>query len=293
MESMTGFGSATVHGGDFSITIEAKSVNHKTLSSSIRLPDVLWNQEPAVRKIISELFERGRIGINVRIDLEGENTALPAVNIEAARKYIDAAKDLSRDFGCIGEISAGELLELPGVTVLIDPSVLDSSKLSRIFTECINESLKDLKESRTREGNALSPVFRKGFRNIRSLADPVLQEQKENVQERFQKLKDRVSALLDDVRLDEDRIMHEFAVLVDRSDISEEVQRLLCHLDHAEDTVDSADSSPGRRLGFLIQEMHREVNTMGSKVDDSVLSLKVIEMKSILASLKEQVANIE
>ncbi|MCK4506405.1 MAG: YicC family protein [Candidatus Aegiribacteria sp.] len=293
MESMTGFGSATVRRNGFSVTIEAKSVNHKALSPTIRLPDVLWNQEPVAWKATGKLFERGRIKINVRIDIEGEDAVLPSINIDAAEKYIKAAKNLSKDLDCKGEVSAGVLFGLPGVVLMTDPSGLDSEELSSAFLECMDKALKALKENRMREGNALAPVFRDGFRAIRSLADPILQEQKENVQERFLKLKERITILLDDVRLDENRLMQELAVLADRSDVSEEVQRLQCHLDHAGEILDSDESSPGRRLGFLIQEMHREINTMGSKVDNADLSLSIIEMKNILSSLKEQVLNIE
>ena len=293
MESMTGFGSATVRRNGFSVTIEAKSVNHKALSPTIRLPDVLWSQESAAWKAAGKMFERGRIKINVRIDIEGEDAALPSINLDAVRKYIKAAKALSADFNCKDEVSAGSLFGLPGVASMTDPSELESGELSGAFTECMEKALKSLKESRLREGNALTPVFIDGFRAIRSLADPILQEQKKNVQERFLILKERITILLDDVRLDENRLMQELAVLADRSDVSEEVQRLQCHLDQAGEILDSDISSPGRRLGFLIQEMHREINTMGSKVDNADLSLSIIEMKNILSSLKEQVLNIE
>ncbi|MCK4671563.1 MAG: hypothetical protein KAT47_03400, partial [Candidatus Aegiribacteria sp.] len=205
---------------DFSVTIEAKSVNHKALSPTIRLPDVLWNQEPVVWKATGKLFERGRIKINVRIDIDGEDAALPSVNLDAAEKYIKAAKTLSADLDCTSEVSAGALFGLPGVVSMTDSSGLDSGELSSAFLECMEKALKALKESRLREGNALAPVFRDGFRDIRSLADPILQEQKGNVQERFLKLKERITILLDDVRLDENRLMQELAVLADRSDVS-------------------------------------------------------------------------
>ena len=293
MESMTGIGSAAVQRSGFRITIEAKSVNHKSLSPTIRLPDVLWNQESVVWKTINKLFERGRIKINVRIDIEGEDAALPSVNLDAVRKYIKAAKVISKDLDCTDEVSAGALFGLPGVVSMTDPSELDSDELHNAFRECLEKALKALKENRIREGNALDPVFRDGFREIRSLADPILLEQKKNVQEKFLKLKKRISILLDDVKLDENRLMQELAIIADRSDVSEEAQRLQCHLDHAGEILDSDETSHGRKLGFLIQEMHREMNTMGSKVDNADLSLSVIEMKNILSSLKEQVVNIE
>lgn len=293
MESMTGIGTASVQGNGFGITIEAKSVNHKSLSPAIRLPDVLWNQESVVWKVLNRLFERGRIKINVRIDIEGEDASLPSVNLDAVRKYIKAAKGISTDFDCTDEVSAGVLFGLPGVVSMTDPSELDIGELNTVFLECLEKALNALKKSRLREGNVLDPVFRDGFREIGSLADPILLEQKKNVQEKFLKLKKRISILLEDVTLDENRLMQELAIIADRSDVSEEAQRLQCHLDHAGEILNSDETSPGRKLGFLIQEMHREINTMGSKVDNAELSLSVIEMKNILSSLKEQVVNIE
>jgi uncharacterized protein (TIGR00255 family) len=171
--------------------------------------------------------------------------------------------------------------------------MLDREELTEAFGASISLALAELRENRRREGAVLAPIFRSGFSNIREMTAPVLAQQKETVAEKYERLRKRVSDLMDDTRLDEDRMIQELALLADRSDVTEEVQRLKCHLDYAIEIVDSDNGPVGRKLEFLIQEIHRELNTMGAKVDDPEQSLKIIEMKNILSSLKEQAANIE
>ncbi|MCD4701898.1 MAG: YicC family protein [Candidatus Aegiribacteria sp.] len=293
MESMTGFGRAEASGDGFILTVEAKSVNHKSLSIYLKLPEVLSDIELEIRKVINGMFERGRIRLNVDIELNGEGGSSVSINMDSARQYIAAAEQISKDSEYISEMSAGELLNLPGVAERACPAMLDRGELTEAFRLAVIKALNELRESRRREGAVLAPLFLEGFTGIRELADPVLARQKENVQERYGRLKERVFELMNDVRLDEDRLMNELALLADRSDVTEEVHRLECHLDHALEIVDSHNSPIGRKLEFIIQEMHRELNTMGAKVDDPEQSLRVIEMKNTVSSLKEQAANIE
>ncbi len=293
MESMTGFGRAETAGDGFTVTVEAKSLNHRSLSVSLKLPEVVSAMEPEVRKTIGGMFDRGRIRLDASVELSVDGGSRISVNMETARLFIASAELLSRDNESISMISAGELLNLPGVVERIEPSMLDSEELTTAFEASISLALTELRENRRREGAALAPLFRVGFSNIREMTAPVLAQQKETVAERYERLSVRISDLLDDIKLDNDRLMQELALLADRSDVTEEVQRLLCHLDYAIELVDSDNGPAGRKLEFLIQEMHRELNTMGAKVDDPEQSLKVIEMKNILSSLKEQAANIE
>jgi len=291
MESMTGFGRAEAAEDGFAITIEAKSVNHKSLSISLKLPEALSGTELDVRKIVKEMFQRGRIILDVLFETGASGGSSAAIDLDSAREYISIAEGIVRDNENIREMSVGELLRLPGVVGIAKSSVPDSEELTKAFMSSVSKALVELRESRRREGAVLAPIFSGGFESIREMTDPVLDRQIETVQERYERLKERISELLGDVSLDEDRLMQELALMADRSDITEEVQRLICHLDHALEILD--ENSIGRKLEFLIQEMHRELNTMGAKVSDSEQSLKVIEMKNILSSLKEQAANIE
>lgn len=293
MESMTGFGRAETAGDGFTVMVEAKSLNHKSLSLSLKLPEVFSAMESEVRKTIGSMFDRGRVRLDASVELSENGNSRVSVSMETAGLYIAAAERLSQENDSVSSISAGELLGLPGVVTRTDPSMLNRDELAEAFMTAMSGALAELRENRRREGTALAPLFREGFLNIRELTAPVLAQQRETVTDRYDRLKKRISDLVDDRGLDEDRMMQELALLADRSDVTEEVQRLMCHLDYAIEVVDSDNGPAGRKLEFLIQEMHRELNTMGAKVDDPEQSLKVIEMKNILSSLKEQAANIE
>jgi len=295
MESMTGFGRVESSFNGFNVVIEARSVNHRSLSVSLKLPEAVSGLEPEIRKLIDSMFDRGRIRLDASIRSDSESVRSVQICLETAKQYIVAAETLSsgNEGVVVNSLSAGELLSLPGVITRGETSASDENELEEAFTSSVTAVLSELADTRRKEGAALQILFRNGFTNIRELSAPVLEDQMENVQERYARLKKRVSDLVDDLRIDEDRMIQELALLADRSDITEEAERLSCHLDHALELVDSGNTSIGRKLEFIIQEIHRELNTMGSKVDDAKQSLKVIEMKNILSSLKEQAANIE
>lgn len=293
MESMTGFGSCTVRAETFSITTEARSVNHKILSTSISLPEQLSGSEDMVQGYIRKLFTRGRIKVSARVDRTDRGAGQVMIDNDVLSVYVQAALRLFKEPGVGDSLTAGELLALPGVAVMSGAPDIDVEQLEEKFQECIQTCLKELKRSRLKEGKALLPVFSDGLDTLRGECGPVLTEAEASVGERFTKLTDRVKTLLEGADIDQGRMMQELALLADRSDVSEEVHRLNCHIDYATETLGGDDSDMGRTLGFIIQEMHREVNTLGAKSDDPFLSRRVVRMKNLLASMKEQVANVQ
>ena len=293
MESMTGFGTCTVRTETFSVTTEARSVNHKTLSTSISLPEQLSGSEAIVQGYIRKLFTRGRIKVSVRVDRTDSGAGKVMIDNDVLMVYVQGALRLFKEPGVGDSLTAGELLALPGVAVMSGGPDIDVEQLEERFQECVQTCLKELKKSRRKEGKVLLPVFSNGLATLRGECGPVLTEAEASVGERFAKLTDRVKTLLDGADVDQGRMMQELALLADRSDVSEEVHRLNCHIDHAGETLDGDDSDMGRTLGFIIQEMHREVNTLGAKSDDPGLSRRVVKMKNLLASMKEQVANVQ
>jgi len=293
MESMTGFGTNTIHRETFSLTTEARSVNHKTLSPSISLPEALSSCEDKVQTYLRKLFTRGRVKVIVRVDRTDSGKGELVLNEDVLSKYIDGALRLFKEPGVDSSLTAGELLALPGVAVVSSAPDIDLEQLEEAFDESIRICLKELKKSRRREGRVLLPVFTDGFAALKEETGPILEDQEVNVGERFARLSTRIEKLIGSADIDEGRMLQELAILADRLDVSEEVHRLLCHIDHAVETLEGDDLDMGRTLGFIIQEMHREVNTLGSKCDDPDLSRRVVRMKNVLASLKEQVANVQ
>lgn len=293
MESMTGFGTHTVRTPGFTLTVDSRSVNGKSLSTSVSLPDTIAGREEEIDTAVRQRFSRGRVRVSVTLQIPSSRARGVTVDRDVLSMYLDSAVSMFGKPGVEDRISIGELLALPGVSSVTGSPDLEPEELSRALTECIQTSLDGLRRSRLEEGETVAAVLQEGFSNLRELVEPVLSAQRGNVNRRFARLKERVSQLLGDAELDQDRMLQELALLADRVDISEEVNRLLCHLDHAEATMTGNDPDPGRTIGFILQEMHREVNTMGSKSDDPELSMSVVAMKNILASLKEQVANVQ
>ncbi|MBN2588003.1 MAG: YicC family protein [Candidatus Fermentibacteraceae bacterium] len=293
MKSMTGFGRASGRGAGFMLTVEVRSVNHRNLSLSVSLPDPASEMEPGIVKAVQERFSRGRIRIEARLESVGDDGSGLFLNTDTAWAYLAAADRLRNELGAVGDIPVSVFLGLPGVMERADASNIDREELRSIMASSVESALDQLEESRTREGRDLAGVFHSGLRSVMELATPVIDLQKASVKERFRRLRERVEELTSDIELDRDRLMQELAMMADRSDVSEEVQRLLSHIDHAIETISEQEKPVGRRLDFILQEMHRELNTMGAKVDDSRLAVDVVEMKSILASLKEQAANVE
>lgn len=293
MKSMTGFGRASGSGAGFDVTVEVKSVNHKNLSLSVSIPDMLSEMEPAVRDIVGKRFSRGRIRVEINMETAGEECGSVSLNTEAARAYLEAVERLKKEFGLQGEVPVSVFLGLPGVMEKDKVSSLNPDQLRESVMLTLGTALERFEQAREREGAELAAFLRQGLESVVVLSSPVMASQKASAGERFRRLKARVAELVSEVELDKDRMLQELALMAERSDVTEEVQRLRSHADHALETLSAEEGPVGRRLDFILQEMHRELNTMGAKVDDSDMAVDIVEMKSILAALKEQVANVE
>lgn len=293
MRSMTGFGRGTVAGEGYAITVEVKSVNHRSLSLSIGLPDELSSLEPRVRQAVQEMFSRGRIRVDVSLETSVTGGSGPVLDTDAVMAYIAAAERLKAGFGASGEIPVSVFLGLPGVMRKPEVSDAGQEELSSAFDGALEQALRQLDLTRAREGGDLAVFLGDGLRAIGGKTRPVMAAQRRSAGERFERMRERVAELVSDAGVDSDRMALELALMADRGDVTEEVQRLLSHIEHALETISEGSGPVGRRLEFIIQEMHRELNTMGAKVDDAGLAAEVVDMKSLLATLREQVANVE
>ncbi len=293
MQSMTGFGSATCEVNGFSLSVEIRSVNGKGLRLSLRMDDALSTaeNEAALRKVVSDSVSRGRVTLSARLKPASAGSAA-VVDSDQAERYLEAARELARRFGLETGVTVAHLLAMPGVLGPPDPTRSDPEELTGRLLSCAETAMEGFLESRAREGANLAGAMADRVRSIASSAESVMEDQEERVARRFRDLKERVARLLESPPEDESRLYQELALLADRVDVTEEHQRLRSHAETALEMLESGKSQ-GRKLGFIFQEMHRELNTMGSKVDDSEAQLQVVQMKNDLAALREQVANLE
>lgn len=291
MKSMTGFGraAATLPDGT-EVSVVIRGVNHRFLDVALKLRDEYAAAEPAIRKAVSALAARGHIDVLIR-------TARPAgaavkIDTDTAARYAALWKEDSSKKGLPADLSARDLLSLPGVIRADDVAADADSSFEASLVSLVAKALLEFDETRAREGAALSLTFEEILKRIETGVTR-LDAERVGISERIQvTLRERIAKLAAGVALDESRLVQEVALLADRADITEEIDRLKTHLVELRRLL-AAGGPIGRRLDHLVQEIHREVNTSGSKVRETGATRLVLDLKSDLEAFKEQVQNVE
>ncbi|HOK05988.1 MAG TPA: YicC family protein [Syntrophales bacterium] len=292
--SMTGFGRSEEVKNGRKITVEMKSLNHRFLEVSFRLPPALSYLEPEMKKKVSEAFARGRIEVYIRVDsVEGgaSGSAL-ALDLSLAKRYRDLLEELKGELGVPGDITLSMIVSFRDIFALRDTE--DGSVLWRDVEGVLEGAIGALKEMRLKEGEAIRRDLIPRVTFIEGLLDDVLARAPQVAKDYRRNLLERVRELSEGMELDEGRLCQEVALMAEKSDITEEVVRLRSHISQFLDLLTNADGEAvGRKIDFLLQEMNREINTMGSKSPDAVIARRVIDMKGELARIREQVQNVE
>ena len=289
MESMTGFGSASKRLKGFLVMATARSVNHRGLGIHLRFPREAAPYEQATHEKAREMFQRGRVELTVSVDTEDGPGTAPEIDLERAGAYVSAAARIEASLQVPSGMTAHGVLSLPGVLRMPDPA--RSAVFAGVLSAVIDDALAGLQESRLREGAGLAEFFSESLNALISQVEPIASTHAERVRTVFGKNRARIRELLGEVDLDEARFVQEVAVMADRLDISEECQRLMHHAREALAIL--GEPVCGMKLGFLVQEMHRELNTMGAKVTDPAAVHGVIRMKELVGGMKEQAANVQ
>jgi len=286
--SMTGFGRAD---GPQGLTAEVRTVNARHLEVRVRLPRELAALEREARAAAARFFERGQVEIAVRLPQEGELAPRLELDLDAARRYASAAQDLSVSLRIPSELTAARLLSLPGVARVREPE-LEAEALAPALLETISNACAATAEMRAREGETLLRELRGRLAGIGALVGQVEARAAAVLAGLRERLEKRLAALAPELETDPSRLEQEVVLYVDRQDLTEETVRLRSHLDQFAETLD-APGAVGRKLEFVLQEMGRETNTLGSKSADAVLTRIVVELKTEQEKLREQVLNIE
>jgi uncharacterized protein (TIGR00255 family) len=297
--SMTGYAQARTETADLALRVSVKSVNHRFLDLKMRMPEGLEIYEPRLRQVVRENIYRGHVEIQVAA--EPRTAATIQVNQELVKAYMRAAEALRQETRAAADVDVVALLRLPGVItglgVAAPQNEETQERLGRALEDCLREALAKLDEMRRAEGAHLVDELQKRLTKIEGEADQV-RVLAETLRPAFaRRLDARLKELLSGVSLEPARLAQEAALLAERSDISEELQRLRSHLAQFADLLRGAGEM-GKKLDFLLQEMHREANTLLSKtpgVDTEALAITglALEIKSDIEKLREQVQNIE
>ncbi len=292
LTSMTGFGRAECQDGDYSYKAEIRSVNNRFIEINTRIPKAFMDMELSLKKLIKSHCARGSINITITLanssDSSGEWEVKP--NLSLASQYVDALKEIQTSLGLEGQVHIDSVVGLRDV-FKIEPIAIDPAKES-LLLNMAEEALTSLQKMREEEGTHLQKDLAERIDSIEKHAAEIEKRQPKVIQEYKARLKEKIKLLNDGVEIDESRLAQETAILADRCDITEEVTRLTSHLNQFRKLFDASEPI-GRKLEFITQEINREVNTMGSKSSDTEMANLVIEIKSTLEKIREQLANIE
>lgn len=292
IKSMTAFGRGEYQQGDTHYFAEIRSLNNRHRDIILRIPKNYQPLEEGIRALVSSRIKRGRIEVSFQMESSGEATAYDLeLNLPLADAYLRVFKQLSARSGLDQEVRLEALLQMKDV-ILIKPEMEDMEEIREGLHKVLTLSFDSLDEMRIREGDNIEKDFIKRLNRLDGYIDKVHVRAPELVEEYRKRLTDKISSMLEEVAVDQTRLAQEVAFFSERSDITEEIVRTRSHLKQFREYL-SHDDAVGRRLDFLIQEINREVNTLGVKASDTVISKIVVEMKAELEKLREQVQNVE
>ena len=287
---MTGFGLAEASEGPFRARVELRSVNHRYLQTKLRLPSELSELESKLEGLVKRSLARGSVTVTVRVerDLAAGDVS---VNHEIARRYAKEFQSLREELGEGALLTAGELAQLPGV-VEVSSSEGSRGKESKVVLRALKAAIDDLVGSREAEGESMERDLRKNLAAVERLRSRITKRMPSVVRARQRDLSKRVAALMDQRGPYDGDLAREISVLADKLDVSEEVVRLESHVERMSSQLDKGGEL-GRQLDFLVQEMFREGNTIGSKCNDAKVAHMVVDLKTHIERMREQVQNIE
>jgi len=291
LQSMTGHGHASGSHGELSIDVEIRTVNNRFLKVSTRLSDIVASMDPKIEGIVRESLRRGTVNVSIRVGHSDQGTA-PQVQLGTLQSYIEQVSSLLREGGHAIQLELGSLLQLPGV--LTSPTFDDIDALEASVTGVLKQALSDLQQMRATEGNSMAQQLADGLLEIRSFRQNILERAPLVVDEYRRRLETRIRSSLADLghSTSEIDLLREVLQYSDRCDIREELVRLESHLEQFQQSMKQSESQ-GRRLDFLIQELFRETNTIGSKANDATISHDVVSIKTVIEQMRELVQNIE
>ena len=291
IKSMTGYGSAKGQTGGLEITVELKSVNNRYLDTSVRLPRSFLFAEDAVKSAVQAHISRGKVDVFVSIDTSLADDMTVKVNEPLLKGYIEAIRHISEEYSLANDLTALSVSRFPDV-LSVEKKDLDAEAISAELCEVTERALCDFDAMRLREGEKLRDDVLSRLETIDALVSTVERESPKTVAEYRSRLEQKMAEVLGTAGIDESRILAEAALFADHIAVDEETVRLRSHMAQLR-TMINGNSPTGRKIDFLIQEFNREANTIGSKCQNSDIAHVVVDLKSEIEKIREQIQNIE
>ena len=290
MKSMTGFGRASLESNGKNYIIEIKTVNNKYSDITVKSPKRLSFMEDKIRKQIANRITRGKVEVSVSFFDFSNKSKNVVLNKEIAKEYIKQLREIADENNLSENISVVEIAKLPDILNSIDSD--NDEEIAGEALQCLNMALDSLIEMRKTEGENIKQDLLVRIERVQNLVDKIAENSKGIVEEYVSKLEKRVKEILKTDVVDENRIAQEAVIYADKTSIEEELTRLNSHIVQFKELVNS-DGPVGKKLDFMIQEMNRETNTIGSKAGSGEITKAVIDLKVELGDIREQIQNIE
>lgn len=292
---MTGFGRASgALSARYFATVTTKSVNHRFLENSVRLPEYMWDMEAPLRALASEYFSRGKVDLSIRIQRTQQPEYSVRINTQIANNVIPQLRSIAEELGLGSSMSGSDLMRVPDLLQVeaVDAEVTDEER--EALVALVRQAFGAMRELREREGVSLRDDIAARVKTIRELADQLAARRDEVRAETLASYQQRVQEIAASANAEvaQDRIAQEVVIMVEKGDIAEEITRLAHHLDQIEKAIGGKEAA-GKKLDFLSQETIREINTMGSKSRSAAIRTLVVELKTEVERIREQVQNVE
>jgi uncharacterized protein (TIGR00255 family) len=287
---MTGYGSGRAALGQGQIVLDLRTVNHRFLDVRVRLPSRIQSRTPTIERVIRARLERGRVDVTARF--EGQTLPQPTLDLDRARAVYAELAALRDTLNPDEPLPLALLSSVPDLFVV--NRAIDEEALERSLEQAAAEACDAVIAMRDKEGNTLASELSTRLQELRASVDALKAAVPSLVEDRRTRLRDRLQALLAgvDAELEPSRLEQEIAVLADRSDVAEELVRLDSHRDQMLELIENSSAAVGKRIDFLLQEMAREANTIGSKVQDGTMTAHVIALKACIEQMREQAQNV-
>ena len=293
IKSMTGFGRGEYTDGKRSIIAEIKSVNHRYSDITVKMPRRYTFAEDKIKNTVKDKIRRGKVDVSIIVENITENDVNIKLNSMLAKQYYDNLTELRGEFDLSGDISLQFLASLPDVMKAI-PDVEDEEEITKAILEAVSEAAANLEKMRAVEGEKLAEDLIAKGEYIKEILDKIAERAPQVVTDYTARMKERIQELVgSSVQVPEDRILVEAAIFADKCAIDEEITRLNSHLIQLKTIIGEKEQPVGKKLDFLVQEMNREANTIGSKANDITITNYMLEIKSEIEKIREQVQNIE
>lgn len=289
--SMTGYGKDDFENEDYKISVEIKTVNHKYCNIYTRIPSALNSVEERIKKYIKKRLKRGRIEVNIYLTKKGDDQLIIKPNFNVLDQYYNTLTEIKKRYKMESNIDLNQLVKYDNV-LSVDYNPIDEEKMFDLLKIILNSVIDSVVEMRQVEGEKLEKDIESNLESIETILEDLMLVSDDIVEKHRISMRNKINELLMDIKVDEDRLEQEIAIYADKTDINEEIIRIKSHLNQFKD-IFATGGVIGRKMDFLAQELNREINTIGSKSPDVNITNYVVELKSLVGKIREQIQNIE